>query len=258
MTRFPRAVWRLARLALHIGHGIAIVLWRFHRLPPEARRARVQWWAAKLLRVAGLDADFSGTPLAGRALLVANHVSWLDICAIHAVCPQARFVSKADVQRWPIVGRLAGAANTLYLERSQRRDAMRVVQRMGEVLAAGDLVAVFPEGTTGEGHEVLPFHANLLQAAIVSGVPLQPLALRYADARSAVSPAVAYVGDTSLLQSVWWVVNGDRLRVQLDFLAPVEAAGRERRELARDARARIERALGPRARDWRVDVDSPL
>ena len=103
--------------------------------------------------------------------------------SIHAVCPQARFVSKADVKHWPVLGRLVDAADTLYLERERRRDAMRVVHRMSEALAAGDTVAVFPEGTTGEGRDLLPFHANLLQAAIATATPVQAVALRFSDAQ---------------------------------------------------------------------------
>ena len=114
-------------------------------------------------------------------LVTANHVSWLDIAAVHAVCPQARFVSKADVRHWPLLGWLIGAVGTLFIERERKRDAMRVVHQMAESLIAGDVVAVFPEGTTGDGRALLPFHANLLQAAIAAEAPVQPVALRYTE-----------------------------------------------------------------------------
>jgi 1-acyl-sn-glycerol-3-phosphate acyltransferase len=100
-----------------------------------------------------------GCAKGGPLLLVSNHVSWLDILVINAVRP-ARFVSKADVRHWPLVGELITAAGTLYIEREKRRDAMRVVHRMADSLREGDVVAVFPEGTTGSGLDVLPFHAN--------------------------------------------------------------------------------------------------
>lgn len=233
-----RAAWRLLRVLLHVLHGAAIVLLRFP-LPEPARRARVQWWAAKMLRVAGVELEATGTAHDGGTLLVSNHVSWLDIVAIHALVPQARFVSKADVRHWPLLNRLVDAAGTLYLERERPRDAMRVVHRMGEALAAGDTVAVFPEGTTGEGHAVLPFHANLLQAAIATAATVQPVALRFSDATDAVSKAVAYVGDTTLLQSLWWVARADKLSVRVQFLETVASAQTERRMLAEHLRARI-------------------
>ena len=168
-----RACWRLLRVLLHGLHGLLLVLWVFPWLQPARRQPRIAWWSAKLLRVLGMELRVQGRFSPGALLVVANHISWLDIMAVHAVCPQARFVSKADVQRWPVVNRLVSAAGTLYIERDKRRDALRVVHQMAEALQRGDTVAVFPEGTTGDGQGLLPFHANLLQAAIAVGAPLQ-------------------------------------------------------------------------------------
>lgn len=243
VMRRLRAAWRLLRVLLHVLHGAAIALLRFYRLERPARLELVRWWAAKMLRVAGIGLQGSGTPLTGGALLVINHISWLDIVAVHALCPEARFVSKADVKRWPVLRRLVDAAGLLYLERERRRDAMRVVHHMGEALAAGDTVAVFPEGTTGAGHALLPFHANLLQAAIATARPVQPVALRFSDATATVSAAVAYVGDTTLLQSLWLVACAEGLQARVQFLAPLASAGEERRVLAVRLRAAIEQAL---------------
>jgi 1-acyl-sn-glycerol-3-phosphate acyltransferase len=243
VTRSLRAVWRLARIAVHLLHGLAIALLRFPALSRDARWRSVQWWAAKLLRVAGVAFETSGTPRPGGALLVANHISWLDIVAIHAACPQARFVSKADVKRWPLLNRLIDAAGTLYLERERKRDALRVMHRIGEALVAGDTVAVFPEGTTGTGHALLPFHANLLQAAIATGTPAQPVALRFSDAQHVVSPAVAFVGATTLIESVWRVVCADGLKVRVRFLLPQATAHADRRALAEFLGGEIEAAL---------------
>ncbi len=242
MTRRLRGAWRLLRVLLHVLHGVGIVLLRFP-LPEPVRLARVRWWAAKMLRVAGVRVEVTGAPREGGTLLAGNHVSWLDIVAIHAVAPQARFVSKADVRHWPLLNRLVDAAGTLYLERERRRDAMRVVHHMGEALAAGDMVAVFPEGTTGEGPAPLPFHANLLQAAIATATPVQPVALRFSDASDGFSKAVVYVGDTTLVQSLWRVACAQDLRVHLRFLEPLCSASAERRLLAEQLRGRIEAAL---------------
>ncbi len=241
--RSARAVWRLARVWLHVLHGVWITRTSFSSLPKEQQLARVAWWAGKMLRVAGCRYEGVGQPASGGSLMVANHISWLDIVAIHALCPQARFVSKADVKHWPVLRRLVDAAGTLYLERERRRDAMRVVHHMGEALTAGDTVAVFPEGTTGAGTELLPFHANLLQAAISTATPVQPVALRYADAHSAVSEATVYIGDTTLMQSLWRVASAEGLRVRVQFLEPVETQTAERRELADRLRERIAAAL---------------
>ena len=114
---------------MHALHGLLIVVWRFPSLDVAGRRQRVRWWSLKMLRVLGMRLQLQGQLGVGAKLLVANHISWLDIMAMHAVCPEARFVSKADVQRWPLVGRLVDAGATLYIERDRRRDAMRVVHR---------------------------------------------------------------------------------------------------------------------------------
>lgn len=238
--------WRLARVIVHGLHGLAIVLARFRRLDVAARQARIRWWSAKLLRVMGIALVAEGTPRPGAKLLVANHVSWLDIAAIHAVVPEARFVSKADVKAWPLVNRLVDSAGTLYIARESKRDALRVVHQMAEALAAGDTVAVFPEGTTGAGREPLPFHANLLQAAIATATPIQPAVLRFFDAAHAVSPAAEFLGETTLAQSLWRLVTARGMAVEVRLLTAMASAQADRRALAQHLRETIAAEL-PRA-----------
>jgi 1-acyl-sn-glycerol-3-phosphate acyltransferase len=238
-----RAVWRLARTTLHVLHGLWIVVLYFPRLAAAQRSARIQWWSARMLALLGVRLEATGTPRPGAKLLVANHISWLDILAIHAVCPEAHFVSKADVRRWPLLGTLVAAAGTLFIERERKRDALRVVHQMAQALQGGQTVAIFPEGTTSDGHALLPFHANLLQAAIATQVPVQPVALRYADRQSAVSAAVSYVDDVTLLQSLWSVAGADALRVRVQFLTAVSVAHADRRRLAERLGAEITAAL---------------
>lgn len=229
---------RLLRVAGHVLRGLAIVLLHFRRLHAQARRKEVQRWSRQLLDLLGIALEVHGTPRPGAKLFVANHVSWLDIVAINAVHP-SRFVSKAEVRRWPLLNRLVDAADTLYLERERRRDALRVVHQVADALRQGHTVAVFPEGTTSDGTGLLPFHANLLQAAIATETPVQPIALRYRDPSHAVSPSVAYVGDTSLLQSLWWVATAEGLVAEVHFLAARGSRQLERRALAEQLRADI-------------------
>lgn len=238
-----RAVWRLLRVLPHIGHGLVLVLLRFPSLDAAGRHARIRWWAGKLLRVLGIQLRTEGVFRPGAKLIVANHISWLDIMLVHAACPEARFVSKAEVRHWPLVGRLVDAAGTLYIERARKRDAMRVVHQSAEALSAGDTVAVFPEGTTGAGHELLPFHANLLQAAVATATPVQPVALRYADARDAVSVAAQWIGDTTLVQSLWRLASAQGLVAHVRVLTPRATAHADRRALAETIRIDISAAL---------------
>jgi 1-acyl-sn-glycerol-3-phosphate acyltransferase len=210
-----------------------LVMTRFPQLDTAGRHERIRWWSAGLLRAVGMTVQMSGTaPRPGATLVVANHVSWIDIAAIHAAAPHARFVSKADVLAWPLLGWLIRNAGTLFIERERKRDAVRVVHAMAEALQAGDTVAVFPEGTTGAGPEMLPFHANLLQAAIATATPVQPIVLRFADAAQAYSPAVEYVGETTLLQSIWRVVSARGLTAHVHVMPPVATTHADRRALA--------------------------
>jgi 1-acyl-sn-glycerol-3-phosphate acyltransferase len=234
-----RAVWRLLRVALHGLHGLLLVLLRFGSMSATQRHGVVAWWSAKMLRVMGLRLVVQGKFRPGAKLVVANHVSWIDIMAIHAVCPEARFVSKADVQKWPLLNRLVSAGGTLYIEREKRRDALRVVHQMADALKSGDTVAVFPEGTTGDGHTLLPFHANLLQAAIATATPVQPVALRFSDAGSVVSTAAQYLGDTTLIQSLWRLACGNQVVVRLQVMTAQGTAHADRRALAEHLRATI-------------------
>lgn len=239
------AVWRLARVTLHGLHGLAIVLLRFPGWRAEQRQQRIGWWSARLLRLMGLTLRTQGTPRPGATLVVANHVSWLDIAAIHAVMPHARFVSKADVKHWPLIGSLVDGAGTLFIEREKKRDALRVVHQMAQALEAGDTVAVFPEGTTGDGRTLLPFHANLLQAAIATSTPVQPVLLRYFDGEHAISPAVEFLGDTTLAQTAWRIACARGLGVEVTLLPPMGTAHADRRALAQHLADTLAAALPP-------------
>jgi 1-acyl-sn-glycerol-3-phosphate acyltransferase len=243
MTSRLRAAARLLRCVLHGVHGVVIVLLRFGTMPTARRQFYVQWWATKTLCLMGITLRVEGAPVTGAVLLVANHISWLDIMAVHAVCPHARFVSKADVKSWPLMRHLVDAGGTLYLERERKRDALRVVHAMADALKAGDTVAIFPEGTTSDGQALLPFHANLLQAAIATETPVQPVAIRFSDSSHAVSRAVEFVGATTLAQSLWRVASGDGLVVRVALLPPREAAHADRRVLAEQLRGDIAAAL---------------
>lgn len=188
----------------------------------------------------GVELKVVGAPApAGPLLLVSNHVSWVDILALHAVCP-CRFVAKADVEHWPLLGTLVTGGGTLYVKRESRRDAMRVVHRMVQALKDGDIVAVFPEGTTSDGSAVLPFHSGLIQAAISAGSPVQPVAVQIVDGRSGrPSRAVSYMGDESLAGSVWRTLCARELCAVVTFGTPQVAAGRDRRAWAEDLRREI-------------------
>lgn len=236
-----RALAKLLRGLLHIAVGLWTIYVRFPQLPPSHQEARVQAWAQRLLQLWGIELVLRGTPTAtGPMLLVANHISWLDIVVMHAA-RHCRFVSKSEVQGWPLVGVMASAAGTLYIERAARRDTRRMVHEMAQALRNGDVVAVFPEGTTGDGMQLLPFHGNLLEAAIAADAPVQPVALQFLDGASgALSTAPVYVGDDSLIGSIWRTLRSDGLQAVVSFGPPEQAQGRDRRGWAKDLRERVD------------------
>ena len=240
--RHVLALWRILSALWQLLVGSLTCAFLFPFIGPPRRMQHVRRWSLRMLRALGIELRSSGMPQAGRLLVVANHVSWLDILAINAVQP-ARFVSKSDVRAWPLIGWLVACAGTLFIERERKRDALRVVHQVAATLKAGEVVAVFPEGTTSDGRGLLPFHANLLQAAISTETPVQPVVLRFADSAAAFSAAAAYVGDTSLAQSLWWIVMARGLQAHVAWLPAEASAGVERRILSERLRGRIVQAL---------------
>ena len=239
-----RALWRLLGVVVHVLFGLLVCTLVFPALKPPRRMHIVGWWSRGLLARLGITLEHRGTPQPGPVLLVANHVSWLDIVAIDAVCP-ARFVSKSEIRHWPVLGWMVACGGTLFIERERARDALRVVHHMAEALRAGEIVAVFPEGTTSDGRDVLPFHANLLQAAIATQAPVQAVALRFADAHAGFSAAVEYLGETTLLDSLARVLMADGLRAVVRLLPPLATDQAQRRELAERLQVQIAAAIVP-------------
>ena len=229
------AIVKLARALLHILVGFVTILLLFPRISPEQRQLRTQVWSLGMLRRLRIELIVKGNPaLNGPLMLVANHMSWLDITALHAA-RFCRFISKADIKKWPFIGTLASGIGTLFIERESRRDAMRVVQHMTASLQAGDVLGVFPEGTTTDGTALLPFHANLFQAAIAANAPIQPVALQFIDTTTGQrSAAPCYVGDDTLAESVWRTLMTPNIAVVISFGEPQFAEGRDRRAWAKD------------------------
>jgi 1-acyl-sn-glycerol-3-phosphate acyltransferase len=225
---------------LHFLWGVALGGLFLPRLSKTQRERHIRQWARTMLKRLGIELEVVGTPApVGPMLLVANHISWVDILALHSVCP-CRFVAKADVERWPLVGTMVTGGGTLYVKRESRRDVLRVMHRMTEALKDGDILAVFPEGTTSDGNSVLPFHSGLIQAAIAAGAPVQPVAVQIVDrAFGRPSRAVSYMGDESLAGSIWRTLRARRLCAVVTFGTPQAAEGRDRHAWARDLRRKI-------------------
>ena len=226
---------RLCRVFLHLFAGLAACALVFP-LVHGARRERImRRWSRDLLRMCGVNVEQApGAPALEHAMIVANHVSWLDIFVINALHP-CRFVAKAEIRAWPVLGWLALKGGTIFIARGNRRELRHIFKGMVAALQAGERVALFPEGTTAAPGQVLPFHANLFEAAVDAGVMVQPYALRYLDGSGALHREVDFSGDLSFAQSMLKVLSGPPVRAELTCLAPIDAAGAQRRALAQAA-----------------------
>lgn len=236
-------VLRYARLAAHGAEGALTVALLFGALSPARRRARRQGWSSRLLKILGIRLEQAGEPIAPGSLLVANHVSWVDIFVVNALAPSA-FVSKAEVRRWPVIGWLAARNETVFLRRGSRSHARIINREIAAILGEGRNAALFPEGTTTDGSHVQHFHAALLQPALDAGHPVQALALSYLgpDGRRTLTPA--YDGDIRLGECLAAIIAEQGLvaRVRAAPALPA-AAATDRRALARQARDWIAREV---------------
>lgn len=228
-----RFVRRLAGIGMCLGYGSLEMLLLFPFYRPARRLRAIQLWSRRVLAACGVELGVYGAlpPVERGQMLVSNHISWLDIMALNAAFP-GRFVAKDEVSRWPVIGYLATQARTVYVTRN-RRAASNGAQlgRVAAALAAGDSVALFPEGTSSIGASILPFKSSFFQAALDAGVPLVPVLCRYPAADGGVNAALAYYGDISLWDSIRTIISQPHSRVEVHFLPEVAACG-SRQELA--------------------------
>jgi 1-acyl-sn-glycerol-3-phosphate acyltransferase len=236
-------IFRSIRLLLHIISGLAQSAVYPH-LNQSAQWRMAKNWSAGLLEILCVRLRYSGNiPAAAmqRVMLAANHVSWLDVYSLNAVCP-ARFVAKAEIRGWPLLGWLSQNAGTLFIERTKRSDTARINGDIGTTLTLGDRVAVFPEGTTSDGTMLRHFHASLLQPAVTTAATLCPVAIRYLDTAGAISKSAAYA-NISMMESLRRILRQQWIEVELIFAHPINSDGKNRRELARYAEHAIASAL---------------
>lgn len=235
-----RRLTRLARLLVHVGRG----LWQAATILPADRppRGEREWytirhWFRRALAIAGIEVRVHGRVVDGAALVVSNHVSWIDIPAL-TTAVDAPFIGKQALAHWPVLGFLIARGGTVFIDRRGNDGAARVTRQMVERLAYGDRVAVFPEGTTGHG-PLRRFHPRLFEAARATGVPVQPVALAY-DRDSA-----AFVDNVAFLPHLWRVLGERRITVDIRLLSPIPTGGRDRRSIARATEAAIREQLTP-------------
>ncbi|WP_158904654.1 1-acyl-sn-glycerol-3-phosphate acyltransferase [Burkholderia sp. L27(2015)] len=234
---------RKLRLLLHIFRGVLMAALMYPRATPERQQMLIRDWSQCMLKLCGITlvVHSNGETLERGAMVVGNHISWIDIYVIDAWRPTP-FVSKAEIADWPVIGWLAKTIGTVFIQRGKRSDAKKIMHQLADILRGGGLITVFPEGTTTDGLAVQPFHTNLFQAAVYAEAPIQPICLMYEDATGRQSLAPAYIGDTSLAESLDMILSASPLTAHL-YVGEALAAGEDRRVLAQDTQEAVQAGL---------------
>lgn len=239
VTRFTL---RASLVAFWILCGLLIIALTYPLMGLSGRLWAKKYWSKILLALCGVRVSQRGAPvLQGGVLWVVNHISWLDIFVLNWVRATA-FVAKSEIRHWPLIGWLAAGAGTIFIERASRHAVHKVGHAMQAHFAREQAVGLFPEGTTSSGFDLLPFYANLFEPARKAAVQIQPVALLYFH-QGQRSDLAAFVGEQTLVESLWCVLSASGLSIEIHFL-PLIAQKNDpslptRAELARIARGSL-------------------
>ena len=238
-------IFRALRVALHLVWGLVIASVLFFITPATWHKRMAQRWSQKMLTIFNVETQFHGTMPnleTQGTVIISNHISWLDIWLIYAIRP-VRFISKADVRDWPVIGWLALRSGTLFIRRDQRRHTATINRQAAELLTQGDCIGLFPEGTTTDGLRLLPFHSSLFQAAVIHQAPVIMLGIRYFLPDGSIDTAPAYHGGLTLLDSFRAVLARRRIHVEVTCLGTLDTHGKTRREISLAAETAIAKHL---------------
>lgn len=239
-----RVIWRVLRLSLHLLVGIVLTLLLSRRDKRNGRHQHnpyvVSWWHDRLLRILKVEVEVIGHRPQPPALMVSNHISWLDVPVLLSLCHTA-FLAKSEIRDWPLIGWLAETAGTLFIRRGAG-EANNISQSFAQRLDEEGLLTLFPEGTTTDGSDVRPFFPRLFASAIETGAPVAPVALRY-HRDGVLDTQAAYTGKQSLAENLWIIIRRPRTQVRVAFTPCIRLAGLERKAAAEQARRAILDAL---------------
>ncbi len=234
---------RVLRLIVHLFAGLATCAFIFPFVNHAKQQIHIQRWSAKLVAICRIEIAMYDVASVSHALIVANHISWLDIFVINALQP-CRFVAKSDIRNWPLIGWLCAKTGTIFISRGKARDVRKIYQELVKSIQQGERVAFFPEGTTAEQGTILPFHANLFEAAVDAAVPIQPYALRYVNSQGQLHEAINFTGDITFVGSILAIFKAGPMRAELMQLPLIDTEGVHRRDLANQTRVAIGARLG--------------
>ncbi len=245
-----RDAWTVLRLAATACVLLATAVLSLLLFVMPSRRVRqryartiVRVGAQLLLRALGVARDVRGPTPRGPALLVSNHLSWLDVVVVAATW-RCTFIAKREMRAWPFIGSLGTALGVVFVDRVRKRDLLRTIPAIEARLRAGDVMLLFPEGTTTDGAGVLPFRSALFEAAVRANAPVFPLSL---SGQASHIEALSWIGDETLLANVPRVASLQDACISLRVGAPI-TAGTNRKRLAFQSRqAVLRRFVAPSA-----------
>ncbi|CAN5897518.1 lysophospholipid acyltransferase family protein [soil metagenome] len=238
--------WHFVRVMLHLWAGLLICAVIFPISKVATHERLIRWWSKKMLLICGVELTISDQRHGAteeQVLIVSNHVSWLDIFVLNSLQP-CYFVAKSDIRSWPMIGWLSEKAGTIFLARGKQREVRRIYEGLVHQIQAGKRIAFFPEGTTAAQGTILPFHANLFEAAIEAKVPVQPFSIRYLDSQGALNPAADFIGDMTFVESISVILKSGKIIAELSQLPTISTDGAHRRETAQAARLAVAQSLG--------------
>ncbi|MSP86635.1 MAG: 1-acyl-sn-glycerol-3-phosphate acyltransferase [Methylotenera sp.] len=244
--------FRISRVAAHTLFGLFVVTLMFPVGTKHFKLGLIKWWCTHLLDIFNVSVISLGhSPpsykTASNHMIIANHISWVDIHAINSILPLT-FLAKSDIKSWPVFGYLVSKGNAIFLERGKRHHATRIVDITTRSLKAGDNLCLFPEGTTTDGTAIMPFKGSVIQSAIDAHSIIWPVAIRYPRTDGSINTEVAYAGDTTMAQSIQQVLLQKNPVIELHFLAPIVTAeladqDKNRRDLTRYIQSLITKKL---------------
>ncbi|MCL1887078.1 MAG: 1-acyl-sn-glycerol-3-phosphate acyltransferase [Betaproteobacteria bacterium] len=239
-----KAYFRVLKILLHAFSAVLTGIFRYPFMDQENRRLYIQTWSQKLFKIIRIKVTtINGHLLTKNALIVSNHLSWLDIFLINTAQP-SRFIAKDSIRSWPLIGWLATKAGTIYLKRNNARNLRHTFQTLVAHLRNGEPFVFFPEGTSsGSQNKLLPFHSNLFESAIEAGVPVQPCVLHYLDENNRFHASIDSKVKLSLMENMMRVFSTDTIHAELTILPVISTAGMQRREIAKKAYDAIKTAL---------------
>jgi 1-acyl-sn-glycerol-3-phosphate acyltransferase len=238
--KFSRAGWRFGLaltlfLRAYLDYIFRIKL-RGEASSFTARAGWLQFWSGRLLRILRVDVEWEGTPPA-RGLMVSNHLSYVDVL-VYGSIQRFVFLSKAEVENWPVVGALTRCAGTLYIVRQNRSDVARMAAAMAPVVEAGVVVTLFLEGTSSDGSKVLPFHSSLLAPVEERDWPVAPAWIRYTLQDGTMAEDVCYWGDMTFFTHFLKLLTKKNIQAHVRFGEPVTGKT-GRKELAHELHAQV-------------------